>query len=130
MFPVNFNQDCTHTHTHTHTHTCTCVHTHTNTQVFDVLLARTNVHNPSDTASYPHICTLLEFDTREFLNVIALVCSFLVSTDQTYVEQPAVRPSSCLAHVCLLSVQLPMLPCVNALLTLLTIINCVHGTHY
>jgi hypothetical protein len=40
--------------------------------VYEVLLAPTNVHNPSDKASYPHIRTLLEFDTREFLNVVAM----------------------------------------------------------
>lgn len=49
------------------------MHTHTFAQVFDVLLAPKNLHNPSDEALYPHVRTLLEFDTREFLNVIALV---------------------------------------------------------
>ena len=89
-----------HTHTHTHTHTscvfCACiliqhrqprvfghgtqnVHTHLSYdlsyQVYETLLAPTNTHNPSDKASYPHVRTLLEFDTREFLNVLAMVSS-------------------------------------------------------
>ncbi len=42
-------------------------------QVLEILLNSSNVHNPTDKASYPHIRTLLNFDTREFLNVIALV---------------------------------------------------------
>ena len=42
-------------------------------QVYEVLLAKTNTHNFDDKASYPHVRTLLQFDTREFLNVIALV---------------------------------------------------------
>ena len=42
-------------------------------QVYSILLNPVNVHNPTDKASYPHIRTLLDFDTREFLNVIALV---------------------------------------------------------
>ncbi|KAL5471029.1 hypothetical protein EMCRGX_G029102 [Ephydatia muelleri] len=42
------------------------------TSVYEILLASTNVHNPADKASYPHMRTLLEFDTREFLNVLSL----------------------------------------------------------
>ena len=42
--------------------------------MYEVLLAKTNTHNFDDKASYPHVRTLLQFDTREFLNVIALVC--------------------------------------------------------
>lgn len=40
--------------------------------VYSVLLAPTNTHNPTDKDSYPHVRTLLHFDTRGFLNVIAL----------------------------------------------------------
>ena len=43
--------------------------------MYETLLAPTNTHNPSDKASYPHVRTLLEFDTREFLNVLAMVSS-------------------------------------------------------
>ena len=32
-----------------------------------------NLLSSSDKASYPHIRTLLDFDTREFLNVISFV---------------------------------------------------------
>jgi len=40
--------------------------------VYEAVLAPTNTHNPSDKASYPHMRTLLKFDTREFLNVLAM----------------------------------------------------------
>lgn len=49
-------------------------------QVYEILLASTNFHNPADKASYPHMRTLLEFDTREFLNVLSLVCNIMLST--------------------------------------------------
>jgi hypothetical protein len=42
------------------------------TSMYEVLLAPTNTHNHNDKEMYPHMCTLLHFDTREFLNVIAL----------------------------------------------------------
>jgi hypothetical protein len=41
------------------------------TSIFETLLAVTNTHNPNDKTSYPHLHTLLEFDAREFLNVLA-----------------------------------------------------------
>jgi hypothetical protein len=41
--------------------------------VYEVLLAKKNAHNFDDKADFPHVRTLLLFDTREFLNVIALV---------------------------------------------------------
>jgi hypothetical protein len=40
--------------------------------MYEVLLAPTNTHNHNDKEKYPHVHTLLHFDTREFLNVLAL----------------------------------------------------------
>ena len=45
--------------------------------MYEVLLAQKNAHNFDDKANFPHVRTLLLFDTREFLNVIALVCSII-----------------------------------------------------
>ena len=43
-----------------------------------MLLAKKNAHNFDDKADFPHVRTLLLFDTREFLNVIALVYISLI----------------------------------------------------
>uniref|UniRef100_A0A1X7VJT1 Uncharacterized protein n=1 Tax=Amphimedon queenslandica TaxID=400682 RepID=A0A1X7VJT1_AMPQE len=57
------------------------------TSIFETILTPNNTHNPSDKARYPHIQTLLEFDTKEFLNVLSFHQSFsyihqLMSDDQ------------------------------------------------
>ena len=46
--------------------------------MYEVLLAKKNAHNFDDKANFPHVRTLLLFDTREFLNVIALVYIHLI----------------------------------------------------
>lgn len=42
-------------------------------QVFEFLIRLHSTEGSVDEEVYPHIRTLLHFDTREFLNVLALV---------------------------------------------------------
>ncbi len=43
-------------------------------QVFEFLIRLHSVEAAQEEEVYPYIRTLLHFDTREFLNVLALVC--------------------------------------------------------
>lgn len=42
-------------------------------QVFEFLIRLHSAEAPTDEEVYPYVRTLLHFDTREFLNVLALV---------------------------------------------------------
>ena len=76
-------------------------------QVYGVLLAVANTHNHMDKATFPHVRTLLEFDTREFLNVIALVCGdlLLYSHHCSPLSSSPLTPSP--LHHCTMSSPLP-----------------------
>lgn len=49
------------------------VYTHFTLQVFEFLIRLHSAEAPTDEEVYPYVRTLLHFDTREFLNVLALV---------------------------------------------------------
>lgn len=49
-------------------------------QVFEFLIRLHSAEAPTDEEVYPYVRTLLHFDTREFLNVLALVSGNTTST--------------------------------------------------
>lgn len=49
------------------------IYTHFTLQVFEFLIRLHSAEAPTDEEVYPYVRTLLHFDTREFLNVLALV---------------------------------------------------------